>query len=75
MKWRNTRDDWKRRFLFLPTEIGGEVHWLEWCWKRWAGEYYEVAFGPAPPTEAVLHRLQLQQGGDAPQAEGGESHG
>ncbi len=50
MRWRN-RDlhGWQRRFAVLPVTVADETVWLEWFWRRFAGDCIEISFGDQHP--------------------------
>lgn len=43
MIWKRKRSDgWRRFFAVLPVTVQGQTVWLEWYWRRWWGDHYEV---------------------------------
>jgi len=56
MRWTTTPFGWKRRFAWLPINIGmgdgtTEWVWLEWHWSRWCGDCYETRLQVDKPDD------------------------
>ena len=48
MKWATFNHTLRKRFAFLPVGVSNgpstEYVWLEWYWRRFCGDCYEVSF-------------------------------
>lgn len=51
MRWRNRTWKWKRHFALLPISLSNETIWLEWVWRRFCGDCYEVRLTPPDEKE------------------------
>lgn len=57
MKWATFNHPWRKRFAIIPVGVSTgpttEYVWLEWCWRRWFGDCYEVSFTDPALTAAL----------------------
>jgi len=42
MKWLAKKDDYRRKFAFIPVKIGDVVVWLEYYYSRFDGDCFSV---------------------------------